>query len=168
MFSNDSEKMFRILVEYGQEGISIANREGEILYRNPAAERLTGYTLEEVKGKKFTEMIHPDDRDATIAFYNELLREPGIAKPKMHRVLHKDGYYIWTEGTMINLLDHADFQGILSNFHDITERKKAEDELRKSELRYRSLIDQASDAIMITDNKGNFADVILALCKVFG
>jgi PAS domain S-box-containing protein len=40
--------------------------------------------------------------------------------------------------------------------------------LRKSELRYRSLIDQASDAIMITDNTGNFSDVNVTLCKMFG
>jgi PAS domain S-box-containing protein len=43
-----------------------------------------------------------------------------------------------------------------------------EEELRKSELRYRSLIEQASDAIMITDQKGNFLDVNTSFCKRFG
>src|SRR4030095_6640665 len=51
---------------------------------------------------------------------------------------------------------------------DITARKKFDEQLRKSEQRYRSMIDQASDAIMITDMKGNFSDVNIMFCKMFG
>lgn len=51
---------------------------------------------------------------------------------------------------------------------DITERKNSEEELRKSNERYRSLIEQASDYIMITDQKGKFIDVNSSLCKTFG
>ena len=57
---------------------------------------------------------------------------------------------------------------LIGTVHDITKRKEIEEELRKSELRYRSLIEQASDAIMITDQKGHFLDVNTSFCKQFG
>ena len=51
---------------------------------------------------------------------------------------------------------------------EITTRKKTAADLQEAELRYRSVIEQASDAIMITDMKGNFSDVNSSLCKMFG
>ncbi|MDP4246019.1 MAG: PAS domain S-box protein, partial [Bacteroidota bacterium] len=58
--------------------------------------------------------------------------------------------------------------GISALFRDINGRKVTEEELKRTELRFRALIDQASDAIMITDDKGHFLDVNPALCKLFG
>ena len=58
--------------------------------------------------------------------------------------------------------------GLSVLFREITARKTAEEELKRTDLRYRALIEQASDAIMITDNKGNFLDVNSSLCKLFG
>lgn len=63
---------------------------------------------------------------------------------------------------------HPSPTGLSILFREITERKMAEEELKKVELRYRALIEQASDAIMITDNQGNFLDVNPTLCKLFG
>jgi PAS domain S-box-containing protein len=53
-------------------------------------------------------------------------------------------------------------------YTDITERKRAEEALHQTEQRYRSLVDQASDAIMISDLSGNFIDVNLSMCSWFG
>lgn len=58
--------------------------------------------------------------------------------------------------------------GVSIFYRDISERKRAEEAIRKSEERYRALIEQASDAIMITDNKGNFLDVNTSFCNQFG
>ena len=58
--------------------------------------------------------------------------------------------------------------GLSVLFQDITDRKKAEEEWKRAELRYRALIEQASDSIMITDMQGNFLDVNPALCQLFG
>lgn len=163
-----SLELFRALIENSHDAICMINEQWEIIYRSPMAEKLTDFTLDELKGKKIFDFIHPDDADETIKFYNDLLNEPGVPKHKSHRVLHKDGHYIWTEGTMTNLLDHVNVKAIISNFHDITERKKAEEELIKSELRYHSVINQASDAIMITNQSGDFVDVNISMCNMFG
>jgi PAS domain S-box-containing protein len=58
--------------------------------------------------------------------------------------------------------------GIGGICHDVTFYKEAEELMRESEMKYRSLFEQASDPIMITDFKGRFLDVNAALCKLFG
>jgi PAS domain S-box-containing protein len=58
--------------------------------------------------------------------------------------------------------------GLSVLFRDITKRKMTELALKKTELRYRALFEQASDAIMITDHNGDFLDVNTSLCKMFG
>jgi PAS domain S-box-containing protein len=58
--------------------------------------------------------------------------------------------------------------GLSVLFRDISKRKTSELELKKTELRYRALFEQASDAIMITDHNGDFLDVNSSLCKMFG
>ncbi len=58
--------------------------------------------------------------------------------------------------------------GLSIMFRDVSQRKLAEEELKKTELRYHALIEQASDAIMITDKQGNFTDVNPSLCRLFG
>jgi PAS domain S-box-containing protein len=58
--------------------------------------------------------------------------------------------------------------GISVLFRDISDRKKAEEEWKRTELRFHALIEQASDAIMITDFQGNFLEVNSTLCRMFG
>jgi PAS domain S-box-containing protein len=58
--------------------------------------------------------------------------------------------------------------GLSVIFRDITKRKTAEEDLKRTEIRYRALFEQASDAIMITDHQGIFLDVNSSLCKLFG
>jgi PAS domain S-box-containing protein len=63
---------------------------------------------------------------------------------------------------------HPSASGISVVFKDITERKQAEEEWRKAELQYHALIEQASDAIMITDKAGNFIEANPSMCELVG
>jgi PAS domain S-box-containing protein len=76
------------------------------------------------------------------------------------------------EWVQVNYMPVNDENGITTGVcvftTDITSRKKAEEIVKASEERYRSLIEQASDAIMITDSKGNFSEVNQVFCKKFG
>ena len=68
-----------------------------------------------------------------------------------YRLRHKDGGYRWVEAAFKNMLDNPDVRALVATVRDVTERKKAEDALRKSETAYRLLADHVSDVIWVFD-----------------
>ncbi|MBI5829704.1 MAG: PAS domain S-box protein, partial [Chloroflexi bacterium] len=84
------------------------------------------------------------------------------------RVRHKDGTWRWVEAIGTNLLDDPSVGAIAANYHDITERKQAEDALRESEERYRTLVEYASDGIFLSDAQGRYLDVNPRACDMLG
>ncbi len=72
------------------------------------------------------------------------------------------------DGRWVEYDIHPSATGVSIFFKDVTARKKAEEEWQRAENQYRALIEQASDAIMITDLQGNFLEVNSSLCKLFG
>jgi PAS domain S-box-containing protein len=78
------------------------------------------------------------------------------------------GYKKWVRIYAFPIYDEQKIIGSRGICHDITYYKEAEEKMAVSEKRYRSLFEQASDAIMVTDFKGNFTEVNASLCKMFG
>jgi diguanylate cyclase (GGDEF)-like protein/PAS domain S-box-containing protein len=134
------EQRFRAFVEYSPDMIVIVNLEGVITYVNPAIESVLGFKPEERIGAKGIEIVHPDDiKDLTDAF-NTLSMDTNspIIKGEL-RLCHKDGSWRSLETVGSNLINNNVVEAIIINYRDITERKKAEDELRESEHRYQEL-----------------------------
>ncbi len=126
-----SQKHFKALIENSSEAISLHNANGVILYQSPATERILGYSLRENIGKNATDFFHPDDILLNAPLMKEVMNNPGKPVGSIHRMRHKNGKYIWTEGTATNLLHDQNVRAVVGNFHEITERKLAEDTLRK-------------------------------------
>ncbi len=126
-----NEKQFRILVENSVDIITMVDENLNTSYRSPSAERITGYSLEERKALLGLDKIHPDDVVTLRNVLVELKKYPQKPFPLSYRITHKDGHYIWLEGTAINLLDDPSIKAIVVNIRDITERKKAEEEINK-------------------------------------
>ncbi|MCX6291167.1 MAG: PAS domain S-box protein, partial [Bacteroidetes bacterium] len=109
---------------------------------------------EEVAGKKSIDFVHPDDRENVLEFYRDMEKEPGCSRKKEHRLLHKDGHYVWSEGTITNLLHQDQIRGFVSNFHDITDRKNSERALIESEIRLREIINNEPECVKLLNEKG--------------
>ncbi len=125
-----SEKKFRAIIENNYDAISLRDAKTNIVYQSPAFERITGYTFEEAQQQKPANILHPEDIAAVTARTLEALKNPGTPFFGTHRVKHKDGHYIWLEGSVTNLLEDGNVGAIVSNFRDITKRKNTEDALR--------------------------------------
>ncbi|MFC1949717.1 PAS domain S-box protein [Chloroflexota bacterium] len=140
-------------------------------YVNKSIERLYGYTAEEwLKDPTLWESaIHPDDKERVLA---ELAKANTIGEPYAHeyRILRKDKEVRWVED---HLAWGKDQQGnpvsINGVMYDITEHRKAEEALRESEERYRTLFESAAEGILIADiedKKIKYANA--AICKMLG
>lgn len=122
---SDSERRFRALIENLNEGIGVLDAGANIRYVSPSLIALAGYDEEELIGRRVFEHVHPDDTQAFQEFFRYALEHPGETVSGLHRRQHKDGRWLWLEGLAINLLDDPAVRGVVTNFRDVTERKRA-------------------------------------------
>lgn len=134
-----SEKRFRSLIENISDAIVLNDAETNILYQSPSVTRILGYTPEERKKKKILDYIHTDDKPAFIHLYNQLANTTGVPLGFQYRFLHKNGKYIWLEGVVTNLVNDLSVNAYVANYRDITERKEAEETIRRSEKIYKTI-----------------------------
>ncbi len=158
--------IFEALVEQSITGIYIFDKD-KYLYANKRFADIFGYTVAEVMANlKPTDVINPEDR--TIAIQNISDRLDGKVDTAHYivRGQHKDGRELWVEihGTHI-LVDNQDV--ITGTLLDITSRKKTEDALKESEEKYRLILENSLDAILLTAPNGSILSANKAACEMF-
>jgi PAS domain S-box-containing protein len=134
--------------------IGVLDAQGVVQYCSPNIERLFGWQRQDLVGQKAWKTVHPDDLDNAQAIFLDLLKSPMATRAIEIRYLCKDNRYRIIELTATNLIDDPNIQGILVNFHDITERKQAELDLRASEAKLGKMIANIADVIAILDSRG--------------
>jgi len=125
-----SEARFRSLISNATDIITILDASGVIQYESPPIERILGYHREELQGSNAFDLVHPDDRPATWAAFERALADPTLVPTVEFRFRHSDGSWRWLEATGTNLLTDPNVAGFVVNSRDITERKRANEELR--------------------------------------
>lgn len=150
----ESEQRFRSLIENATDIIVILGPDGSFRYSSPSAQRLLGYTSEDVEGHPAAEFIHPDDVGTIYQVIAQSLEAPGVSQPAVeYRVRHQTGSWCIFEAVTTNLLDDSAIQGIVVNCHDITERKQAEDALRSANHQIASILESITDAFISLDHQ---------------
>ena len=148
------ELRFRAMVENSNDIVSMMDASLNVTYRSPSSERISGWTLEELRSQSTTK-IHPDDiATATEAMKNAIANPGKLIKVAM-RALHKKGHYLSIEGTVINLLHDKNVASIVTNFRDVTEREIAERKIVNSEKRFRLMVENTTDIIALLDESFN-------------
>ena len=125
-----SEERFRSLVRNAADIILIVAADGTIAYESPAVERVLGYDPQTRVGRSAFDFIHPSDLDWTRALFEDITRTAGAEVTADFRARHADSTWRWLEATGKNLLDDPSVGGIVVNYHDITDRRSLEDQLR--------------------------------------
>jgi len=125
-----SEEKYRLVVDHANEAIFIAQN-GMMKFVNPKAVRISGYSEQELTSKPFTEFIHPEDREKVIDRQMKRLRGEELPPVYHFRITAKDGTVKWVEVNTI-VVPWEGKPATLSFLSDITERKRAEDDLLKT------------------------------------
>jgi PAS domain S-box-containing protein len=153
----ESEERFRLLVTGAQEyAIFMLDVTGRIITWNLGAQRIKGYTAEEIIGKHFS-IFYPieDIQNGKPAMELEVAARVGRYQEEGWR-LHKNGSRFWANVLITALFDErGKLRGFGKVTRDITERKHAEEALQHSEERFRILVEGVHDyAIFLLDPQG--------------
>ncbi|GEM_PF-1592631 len=125
------DKYYRTLVENSYDCILMYDKNGLVTYISPSVTRATGYSEEDLLGKTLEGFIYEDDREDASVNLRYVAENPGSSSVVERRIRHKNGDILWIESRLANHLDDPDIQGVTINFHVITGRKEAENEIHR-------------------------------------
>ncbi len=152
-----SERKYRQLIENLQEGIWVLDEKSNTAYVNPRMAEMLGYTPDEMLGKHLFSFM--DDRGAELARAGLDRRKKGIKEQHDFEFITKSGERIFTALETAPMTDELGrYTGALAGVIDITRRKRTEEALRSSEEKFRSIIEQSGDGIMLTDDRGKIIE----------
>ena len=149
--TNGGEKRWFALSENAREIISVAGRDGKLLYVSAGIIDSLGYAPEERLSQSVFDCVHPDDVGALRLKYSELCDSTLQGFSRQLRARHKDGSYRWLEWSCISALDNPNINGVVVNARDITERKQAEACLAQREEVFKLAADAVNGIIFEWD-----------------
>lgn len=156
---------------FGQSpvGLALVSPDGIPVAVNDALAGMLGYRAGELRGMPFREFTHPEDVEKDLELYRDLVDGKIDHYRTDKRFLSKDGDVVWG-GLYVTRApgDRARAPRCVAFVRDITDRRRAEEELRRSEERYRSLFENSRDAIVLTDRSGTFHQANRAFLELTG
>jgi PAS domain S-box-containing protein len=158
--AEDAIERFRVGFEQGAVGQSLTSLDGRFIEVNAALAAMVGYSIEDLAGRRFSDLAHPDDRPVGDAAQNELTSEKGVRRFEK-RYITRDGAIVWADVNVALVCNkRGDPDYFVATFVDITARKEAEEGLRETnvqlELAIARAIELAAEADQANAAKSEF------------
>ncbi len=165
----ESEEKYRTILETMGEGIFETDLRGNYTFVNDAACRLVGYERDEMIGNNFRMCHSPGTMLYLKEAYTRMYKTGKSEILMDYEAIRKDGSVRIHQANTALIRDHAgDIIGSRALVRDVTERKKAEESLRKSEEKYRTILETMEEAYVEIDLKGRYTFVNDAACRLVG
>jgi diguanylate cyclase (GGDEF)-like protein/PAS domain S-box-containing protein len=162
-----NEARFRAMVRDSTDIMAIVDGNGQIVYASPATERTLGLEAEPLVGTSMFDLIHADDRSRAVQRFEYARQGKDVDRLEV-RLAHADGSWRIIEAVGTNLLDDPTVQGIVISARDLTERRRAEIELREAQERFRSAFEHAPIGMSLAAIDGRMFLVNRALVQIVG
>ncbi|MFX0072110.1 MAG: PAS domain S-box protein, partial [Candidatus Hermodarchaeota archaeon] len=137
----ESEEKFRTFTESSPMAILIY-QDYQYVYANPAAKNISGYTFEDLSRMKIWDFIHPDYKDIATEGGKAMERGENPPSKAELKIITKSGDKKWIDARL-EMIKYQEKRATLITAIDITERKKTEQQLKESEVRYRGLFENS-------------------------
>lgn len=172
----ESEKRYKFLAENMNDIVWTMDLNMQTVYVTPSIETALGFTPEERLRQDIKEQLTPDSlAKATEVLIRELSVEklgkgdPGRSVTLTLEFYHKDGSTRWLESIINGIRnEQGTLTGLYGVSRDITKRRQAEEALRISEEKYRSILENITEGYFESDTRGRFTFVNDAACKMIG
>jgi diguanylate cyclase (GGDEF)-like protein/PAS domain S-box-containing protein len=125
----EQETRFQALIEHSSDAIALLSSDGSVLYASPSTARILGHRSEDIIGSRWFDHLHAEDAAAASDFFEAILAGPGRPGTFEARIASRGGPWRWIEITMTNLLAEPSVDAVVVNYRDVTERRRAVDEL---------------------------------------
>ncbi len=165
--ASQSEEWHRSLVETSAEGIWVVDAAGAIAYANPRMAEILGTTLSSILGRRYEDFLFPSDLPVeNVRFLN---RKESSRQQYDRRLKRDDGSEVWVLAcsSLTNAIGGLE-PGVLTMMTDINERKRAEQALRRSEARFRSLFDNVLEGVYQSSEDGRILAANPMLLRMLG
>ena len=163
-----SEEQYRTLVKNASDIVFRTDHTGRFTFVNPAMVTITGYSEEEIIGKHYKMLVRPDKykeaMKALVGQYENRVQNTYHEFP----ILTKDGHEKWIGENAQLIVEDDHVIGFQAVARDITERKLMEEALRKSEEKYRTILEDIQEGYFEVDLTGNFTFFNDSMCRLYG
>src|SRR5438094_3274783 len=164
----EREELFHLISENAADMIAVVDLEGRRIFNSLSYQRILGYSPEELQVSSGFEQIHPDDREKVRNAAKEA-RETGAGTILEYRFRHQNGDWMVLESVASVIRnERGQPEKLLIVNRDITERKKAQEALSRSEGSFRALVEGAPYGIYRATLTGQFLEVNPALQRMLG
>ena len=163
-----SEARYRALAETAQDIIVVHDLDGHVQYANPRIFDVMGYRPEEISGLKVQDLIAPELEDT---WRDRLQRRNAGDQSQFIYTLElvaRDGRRVPVEVSSAPIVERGQTQAILAVARDVSQRLRAERELRESEQRYRTFFEQDLTADFLAAADGTILEANPAFSEIFG
>jgi PAS domain S-box-containing protein len=167
MFS-ESDRRFRSLVEEAGVGVAIIDLSGAFTFVNGALAELFGYSVEEVLGRRFSEFLHPDDIENVTKLFLKAISSPIDSETIEFRAMRRDGRVLDLMSKPTRYMVDGRTVGFQAIIIDISERKQAEEALRLSEMKHRTLFENVPHGVYRSTREGKLLVANVALAHLLG
>ncbi len=164
-----SEERFRSTFEGAGIGMTLTSLDGRFIDANPAFCTFIGRSHDELLTLTSLDTTHPEDRATSKALIDQLIHQDIDAFSTEKRYLRPDGRTVWGNLTVTaTRAPDGQFSMMIAQIEDITSRKEAESALRESEARFRAVVQNDTDVIVLIDKDMNVTYVSPSATIVFG